>query len=395
MHLKDSGEPDNPLLSSAGVFNAGSIEQQAPVVPPRPQNRIIELDGLRAFAIWPVMLLHSGPRTGSLRWLGQIMKPGWVGVDLFFVLSGFLITTVLLNSSRIDYYRNFISRRALRILPLYYLVLFGVFITTWLGANPYSMGEFQKWPGVISLLFYAANIVMSNMNSMGSMPSLAPVWSLQIEEQFYLSYPLVVAACSIRTLRRILMAMAAVALILRSLAVLLIPQNVICTYVLTPMRMDAIALGGLVACAYKEDRIQEYKSYIIYCFWIGCMACGVLFLLVSTSWLNVLIRSVGFSVIDVTCASALALVLVQRGTRMTNWLTWRPFVYTGQIAYGLYLLHMHAADIGRGIAGHWVRFEEFGTIGFLISITSAYIAASLSWYCFEKRILTLKARFSA
>src|ERR1039457_7575425 len=91
--------------------------------------RIPELDGLRGLAILAVMLFHYTPETGPLHFLAPVLLTGWIGVDLFFVLSGYLIAGILLDSAgRRGYYRNFIIRRSLRIFPLYYacLLLYGI-----------------------------------------------------------------------------------------------------------------------------------------------------------------------------------------------------------------------------------------------------------------------------
>src|ERR1039458_8422018 len=110
--------------------------------------RIVELDGLRAFAILPVLVFHLGPTQGPLAGVQPLSKLGWMGVDLFFVLSGFLITSILVGSAgKPNYYRNFIARRALRILPLYYGCVVVFTIMAYFGPDREVWISFMRWGG--------------------------------------------------------------------------------------------------------------------------------------------------------------------------------------------------------------------------------------------------------
>jgi peptidoglycan/LPS O-acetylase OafA/YrhL len=114
---------------------------------PRSSQRVLELDGLRAFAILPVILNHCYPFEG---WLSNIGKTGWIGVDLFFVISGYLITGILVDTvGRPHYYKNFIARRTLRIFPLYYVCLVLFVIATKFAHNT----SLQKWGGLLGSSF--------------------------------------------------------------------------------------------------------------------------------------------------------------------------------------------------------------------------------------------------
>src|ERR1700760_1369307 len=155
------------------------------------------LDGLRAFAVLAVLLVHfpwmPTPRLALLErlHLWPILRYGWVGVDLFFVISGFLITGILLDSKHTaSYFRNFFARRALRIWPLYYAVLVFVFILcTFL--RPHGTGaEILKW-GWPYYILYLQNFVFSD----NGVPLLGVTWSLAVEEQFYITWPFIVLLC--------------------------------------------------------------------------------------------------------------------------------------------------------------------------------------------------------
>ena len=111
-------------------------------------KRVPELDGLRAFAILGVILFHCYPSEGWLSWSRFAGEAGWMGVDLFFVLSGYLITGILLDTvHRPHYYRNFITRRTLRIFPLYYLCLILLTAATLLSRTG-LWTEMREWGGV-------------------------------------------------------------------------------------------------------------------------------------------------------------------------------------------------------------------------------------------------------
>ena len=135
-----------------------------------PQKRSLELDGLRAFAILPVLMFHFKPTTGVLEWLGPLCNRGWIGVELFFVLSGYLITGILVDSAgRPNYYKNFIVRRALRVLPLYYLYLAVTLFAIHL--RPSILQDMANWGGLKWYAFYAGNIRMA---CRGTGPRFAP-----------------------------------------------------------------------------------------------------------------------------------------------------------------------------------------------------------------------------
>jgi peptidoglycan/LPS O-acetylase OafA/YrhL len=120
-------------------------------------KRILELDGLRAFAILPVILHHCHPTDGFFGSLAFFCHAGWMGVDLFFVLSGYLISGILLDTvDRPHYYRNFIVRRSLRIFPLYYICLAIFTIAAWLNGGP-QWADLQNW-GVGWFVVYLGNI---------------------------------------------------------------------------------------------------------------------------------------------------------------------------------------------------------------------------------------------
>src|SRR5437764_12858768 len=158
-------------------MNINSTTRQSPEA-----RYVPEVDGLRGIAILLVLVHHFGPHVQS-PWVQRAMHLGWIGVDLFFVISGFLITGILLRT-RADqqYYSNFYMRRALRIFPLYYLLLFSVFtLIPLVEGGPYFETAFVAESGSPAwYLFYLGNVREAIT---GHEPAyfLAPLWSLSIE----------------------------------------------------------------------------------------------------------------------------------------------------------------------------------------------------------------------
>ncbi len=212
------------------------------------------LDGLRGLAILLVIphnVMDFDAASGWAAIPAALARAGWTGVELFFVLSGYLITSVLLGT-RDDphYFRNFYVRRALRIVPLYYLVLaLFLFVVPRLVALPPTVlasYDHQLW-------FW---LFLNNWaQATGHMISwFGPCWSLAVEEQFYLFWPLVVAACAPERLLRVALALIAYALLARGALLLAhVPPGGI--YRMTICRLDALAAGAAVAVLARRPAL--------------------------------------------------------------------------------------------------------------------------------------------
>jgi peptidoglycan/LPS O-acetylase OafA/YrhL len=358
-------------------------------------KRIIELDGLRAFAIIPVLMVHTAPHEGSLSFLRPAFEAGWIGVDLFFVLSGFLITGILLeNVGKGHYYRNFIVRRALRILPLYYSFLVIVTATTFFARDSSQWKELLSWGNPAWFALYAGNINIALKAAFPPLGSLMPLWSLQVEEQFYIFYPLLVALCTRSTLRRVLMACVLVAPLIRGAGMLAFPGNWQLCYVLTPCRMDALGMGALVALLMRDSDAMPSKKVLKLSVAAGGLACIGLFCLVSNSGSHPFHTLIGFTLLDLTFAALLMLVVSLAGTPAMAGLRWRPLVYTGQIAYGLYLLHGPASALARRAVSLFLPVAPNSTLNIPLTFIASFILAGVSWRFFESPILALKERYT-
>ncbi|MBZ5575258.1 MAG: acyltransferase [Acidobacteriia bacterium] len=372
---------------------AGSAAPAAAI--PKPAGpRISELDGLRGIAILMVLCFHYTPRSGPLSFLVNVFQLGWTGVDLFFVLSGYLITGILVDSvGRRAYYRNFIVRRCLRIFPAYYVSLIICCILTYYPSFP-KWGEFLRLGGWWYVA-YLGNVKVFLDVAFPPLAILTPLWSLQVEEQFYLTFPLLVWAVRRKTLAQILAVSVVAALALRIALTVAVPRNMFGVYTLMPCRMDSLAMGGLIAIA-QRDWPHWLKGR-----WIGWItllsaatfAAVILYYSNSDPW-PVGMRTLGYTALDLTFAGILVMLMAWRHPLLLKLCRLRFLGWLGTISYGLYLLHVPAELIGRRLAARLVTLTPSGSAEFFVSLSMALAMAWLSWTLLESRILKLKDRFT-
>jgi len=377
---------------------------------PRLGAHIPVLDGVRGLAILLVLIHHFGYGGGPdyPRRMGAIFfsvtNVGWVGVDLFFVLSGFLITGILYDAKGSNhYFRNFYMRRVLRIFPLYYGVLIACFVILplltqhALGQPPQQIWFWLYWQNMRSAV---TGLWCEAPNPWGL--GFVHFWSLAIEEQFYVLWPLVVFAASRRTLLRVCLGLTAVALATRvtMLAMGVAPYPL--PFLLTPCRLDGLAAGALVALLVRGpvDIDRLVRPAVAVTLASGLALAGMW----GKTYLersNLVVASVGYTLLAIFFASVL-LLLVVRGDR--HWLG-RPFRHAamrflGRYSYGTYVLHglflgwftgyllpvpMLTAWIGSYVA----RVVVHCAAACIISIAAAW----LIWHLYEKHFLNLKRFF--
>jgi peptidoglycan/LPS O-acetylase OafA/YrhL len=343
-----------------------------------------------------VLLNHFAP-TASFPGLLIIQQIGWIGVDIFFVISGFLITGILADSKHYPhYYRNFYLRRGLRIFPLYYALLFVLLL--WLvvwkeGQHYHEMVQNWGHPGWFFL--YAGNIV-SAASGTPPLASFIPMWSLHVEEQFYVVFPFLVQRLSKKSLARLLIALVIAAPLLRVLLWLLNPSNRLIQYVLLPARMDGLALGGLIALRLRSGAWELPKAGVAVAGLAMLAAACVGFVLGGRTFDSPFERTAGYSLFSAAIACGILWLLLFRGTWATNWLNSSPLQFVGKISYGVYLLQYPAAEF----LGWLSRRLHFASAGkgsaseFLIVCTFSFLLATLSWYGLELHFLRLKDRLA-
>lgn len=344
-------------------------------------KHIPQLDALRGIAVLTVIGYHGLHLAPHLH-LNVVLGTGYVGVDLFFVLSGFLITGILIRTKdSANYFRNFYARRALRIWPVYYVLLLFTFVVLPL-IHPQSVAEiFAKSHPWESYPFFLQNLTV-NGNSFGT---LTATWSLAIEEQFYLVWPLIIFLAPPCLLKPI-----AVGALLLSVATRwsvqygLIPPIIIYTNTLT--RLDGLALGALLALWIPKA--QKTTVQLVGFFGIGLTAPIALMLgYVSPGhW--------AFFAVVSACFACLVLLTLQ-----TDALSKLRFLrYTGKISYCLYLVHVPVFMLAEKPTIRALGPFRSGVIGdallFLACILVCYVIAAVSWTFFESKFLRLKDRFN-
>jgi peptidoglycan/LPS O-acetylase OafA/YrhL len=241
--------------------------------------RIPALDGLRGVAIISVIVCHVNHRFGGAYATGPVDGPlamlfgwGWIGVDLFFVLSGFLITGILYDAKGSDgYFRNFYARRTLRIMPLYFgfLLLIVVMNRMHSPAFPWVPLDDLLW-----LVSYTYNVRAAFTESW--IGNFHHFWSLAIEEHFYLIWLLFVCIFSRRLLMKLCLAVAAASFLLRLIVVLSGARPLI-GFFFTPCRLDGLLAGALVALAWRDPadwaRLRGFAEHLA--LGAGCLLLGV------------------------------------------------------------------------------------------------------------------------
>jgi peptidoglycan/LPS O-acetylase OafA/YrhL len=303
---------------------------------------------------------------------------GWSGVDLFFVLSGFLIGGILIDvSDSRDYFKPFYMRRIYRIVPLYVALLVIIRLSSLLHL-PISQNG-------IPAVYYASltqNFWMATHGEFGSI-ALGVTWSLAIEEQFYLTLPLVVRFVSRPALAVIACAAVIAAPVIRWM--LLSRGSSFATYVLLPCRIDALALGVLAALIQREQelwhRVQKRAVWLIAPL---CLLGIVIFAAVDPY------TAIGGNPLRYSLFAffyfVLLLLVISHHT-FGSAFSWTPLRYAGTIAYGLYLFHFPLI--------HEAMNTTFGLpIRALIGISLTFGLASLSWFYFETPLVRRGHRYS-
>jgi peptidoglycan/LPS O-acetylase OafA/YrhL len=336
-----------------------------------------QLDGLRGVALLIVVLGHIIVFSFGFHNLRLGFVPP-VGVDLFFVLSGFLITTILVRSKgQTHFYRNFYARRSLRIWPLYFFLLLFEFGIANHRLPDVAIASTAHWP-IFAL--YLQNIIYSGSQPNPGVLVLAITWSLAVEEQFYLIWPLLVARLSIRHMVAVLGVIIAFAPFARYLVEAAGRDS----YTFPLCRIDAMAMGGLLAIwlIIKEPVgaiISKNGVLMIAAALAGQVICHFAHI---SHYVDKSFAALAFT-------GLLAIALHQ--SLVIRILSIAPLRFTGKISYCMYLSH---AVIGPLIF-HYLQgtsFSRAATRSVLV-LAATYGYSTLSWFFFEQPILRFKRFF--
>jgi peptidoglycan/LPS O-acetylase OafA/YrhL len=339
------------------------MQAAAQAVPSEPMARargfayLRELDGVRGLAAAMVFLHHvcfttvpEGHWSPPILWLRSMAAWGSYGVDLFFALSGFLITSLLLEArERPNYYRDFYWKRVLRILPLYLVCLLGVLLLV-PGSRDFVL---------LSLLF------LSNFAHVFHIQGGGPFWTLAIEEQFYLLWPTVVRGRTIDALRRWALAIGLGTVVLRLIAAAFGHRD----YYFTFFHCDGLAWGAFVACWFAQREQHAASRWpIALALAAGMLLCAVPQPMMSAQPLASL-RAMAFAAcarqtgVSLLAAALIALLVTRAGASAFGVLRRGVLPFFGLISYAMYMLHPYVLgfyDRQRGlvVAGDTLAFAE-------------------------------------
>jgi peptidoglycan/LPS O-acetylase OafA/YrhL len=353
------------------------------------------LDILRGLAISIVVFYHNFANVSFFRF-------GWMGVDLFFVLSGFLITDILLKSRESKFYfRNFYVRRLLRIFPLYYLVLLVFF-----SLSPILFS--QKGPETTFSYYnnnkawfwsYFQNWLLVHKGP-PPVPFLSHFWSLAIEEQFYLFWPFMIFFVKrLEVIKKIIVGLILLAVVVRFSVWLMYPHEVEKFYCSTFTRMDSLLMGCLTAVHLKQGKnISSLAIKLISSGFIGLIICSLI-VFGNLRQDNPLFPTVGYT-LTAAFFACLVYALLRKENQLVNWIKYLASLrFMGKISYGMYVYHI---PIYLLLSTQLTKISEHYSLGFplnngwfisALSVVLTLIASTISFYGLEQPILRLKKHF--
>ena len=338
------------------------------------QSRLPGLDGLRAAGVFAVIIAHARITRGL---------PGDFGPTAFFVLSGFLITRLLQRERKrtgtVSIPRFYLGR-TLRIFPAYYVFLLFSYVM--------DARAHQRW--TTAFLANAVTYTMNYFNAFNHHPttSIAHAWSLAVEEQFYILWPLVFVVLAARGTRALVTGVSlAAAAGIAWRCWLLLGANVDASYVYNAFetRFDGLAVGCLLAIAVDQSSIVTLAERCAARSWYSLVTLGLL-LMSRTVLPGAFHYSIGFTVDALLVGLLIVQILQLYQSRFWRWLEWPATRYIGAISYPMYLYHAWGASIGRRVPGNFLYIKFAGGVIATIAL------ASISYYIIERPILRLKPR---
>jgi peptidoglycan/LPS O-acetylase OafA/YrhL len=354
------------------------------------------LDGIRGVAVLAVLFFHYGDLSQShsalLRFLGFVKGAGWIGVDLFFVLSGFLITGILLDTQGDPRKaQNFYARRALRLFPLFYGV--------WIGIGIYMLVSRIPWDAAYSFyLLYAGNFVAIKHGTIGVL-RVSPLWSLAVEEQYYLLWPLVIWKLrGAERIKPILLGCLIVPAILKVI-LLLFHTDPYVPYYMLPTHVEPLAMGSYLAIAMRTDLAPKLTAWSRSLLPLSIIAFACIGAIEKTmTFLDPVVRF-AFPLFGLF-GCCLILRSFVKGT-LTNRLMSNPIlVFYGKYSYGLYIfstLFHDALKVYLYPAMATVLHNQvlLGVAYMLAAYFALTIISVASFHLYENQFLKLKRKFTS
>jgi peptidoglycan/LPS O-acetylase OafA/YrhL len=393
----DSSSEVSKIMSESTAVNSGTVYNSLP-------GHIPALDGLRGVAILLVMLYHF-TETYIRSFSGILYRccdVGWCGVDLFFVLSGFLITGILFDAkSGSHYFRKFYMRRLLRIFPLYYGFLFVLFVLVPLEhrfqplIQHHMTQQVWLWSYLTNFAYcLSPHLLITKFH-------LAHFWSLAVEEQFYLIWPAVIFLLQPKTAIRVSAICIGAALLFR-LFLITDHVNPVAIFNLTPCRMDSLAAGALCALLVRlnPSTIKLLRVARLITVFSGVGLICILSWPGGSDADNPMMQSIGYSLLACFFAGMLLLSLNPSQDNVLSWLLSCPIlVLFGFYSYAIYVFHyplVHLFNkwfsvnlLSRDLHSRLLGLE----VHVLCSVLVSLFIAILSWNLYERHFLKLKKHF--
>jgi peptidoglycan/LPS O-acetylase OafA/YrhL len=379
---------------------------------PQTKDRIRELDGLRGIACGLVLLWHLvnrqiAPQGGAWGWTRTSLSQSWSGVDLFFVLSGYLIVRNLSrDSARDGWTRRFVTARAFRLFPAYGLLLAGAsLLTAWVAHSPGASGSERNLvadahPMWVNLCF-AQNwypILVRVPRPLGS-DFLSVTWSLGAEVEFYAGSLLLFLYCPARLRPGVLLGAAAAAVLFRLYIIATYPYPGISAWILPPARMDTFALGGCAALWLEQPLAREgaVKRLPLMA---GCWAILLSLVLTLTFTESPFVGKVP-ALFSYTCFAlfyslSLVLILLKSGSPGLGWIRRGPLAGLGIISYGVYLFHkpFHVLFANAMSLPDAYLTLGRGTLYLALELGLLVLFSTAVWVCIENPLIRLGRRLS-
>jgi peptidoglycan/LPS O-acetylase OafA/YrhL len=384
--------PPSSVKTLDGVF---APEREGEVVDDR--AHLPALDGLRGIAVLLVVMLHLTMQIHKPSGLTFVLKRvffyGWSGVDLFFVLSGFLITGILADAKgTTNYFRVFYARRMLRILPLYYGALLVVFVTPYLVSTPGMARFLVPFNDQLWYWFYLQNVHPLPQPFVGL---VGHFWTLAIEEQFYLVWPVIILLLSRKSALWVCATILPFSMAYRAFTSYVMPE--LGSYTATFAHLDGLAVGSALALLYRTpgatDWIKRRLPFIT-----AVSLAGMLIL--YTAPIRPAKHVLQGTFVALTYGCLLVYAVEQHHGSLASFLRSKVMRFFGRYSYGMYVLHIPLISIGVTLTGLTPgRLRFFGSeltgallfIAFFLGVVT--VAAWMTYNVYEKRFLRLKRRF--
>lgn len=363
------------------------------------KQRLIELDGLRGFALAMILVFHSVAQEGEypvgsfLAYLQRSVGMFWTALDLFFVLSGFLIGGILMDSrDSPSYFKTFYARRFFRIVPVYYVwVLLYVIVVGIAGNQVTRLSNSGIRPpltlAVVSYFLFVQNSFTMSLYGIAA-AWFGHLWSLAVEEQFYLVAPLVVRLTSPRLLKWLLGVIVVLAIAFRLFfrSVENVPSLLVATR--TVCRMDALAVGMLAAVLVRAEAASLWlrRNLSVLRFLLAFLALGVAALFVfGYGSLTAAMQTIGFTWMALFYAAVLLLAVQNREGWLAAFLRNRLLRELGTVSYCVYLIHVVVNVALHAVLLHQPpRISTFsGLIVTFLAVSITYLVARMSAVYFE------------